>query len=40
MNNILYLLFGITILGVSFFLLMRSADKNLAALKMKSKKKR
>jgi len=40
MNNVIYLLSGVAVLGVSFFLLMRSADKNLAALKLKSKKRR
>lgn len=33
-----YLLVGVTILGLSFFFLMRSVDKKLAALKSKKKK--
>jgi|LSQX01.2.fsa_nt_gb hypothetical protein len=39
-ENILYLIGGITVLGISFFLMMRSVDKNLSTLKVKSKKKK
>ncbi len=39
-QNLLYLLGGAVLLGVSFFFLMRSANKNLEALKSKSKKRR
>lgn len=39
-QNLLYLLGGAVLLGISFFFLMRSANKNLEALKSKSKKRR
>ncbi|HOM02115.1 MAG TPA: hypothetical protein PLH43_04730 [Acetivibrio sp.] len=35
-----YLLAVVAILGISFFLLMRSADKKLEGIKAKSKKKK
>lgn len=38
--NWIYLLAGAVLIGVSFFFLMRSANKNLENLKSKSKKKR
>ncbi len=39
-QNLFYLLGGAVLLGVSFFFLMRSANKNLETLKSKTKKKR
>ncbi|WP_235716001.1 LPXTG cell wall anchor domain-containing protein [Acetivibrio cellulolyticus] len=39
-QNWIYLLAGAALLGVSFFFLMRSANKNLEELKSKSKKRR
>jgi len=36
----IYILAGIALLGISFFFMMRSANKNLEALQSKSKKKR
>lgn len=39
-TNWIYLLAGAALLGVSFFFLIRSANKNLENLKSKSKKKR
>ncbi|NLL04254.1 MAG: hypothetical protein GX270_00375 [Clostridiaceae bacterium] len=38
--NLLYLLAGVLLIGVSFFFLMRSANKNLENLQSKSKKKK
>lgn len=38
--NWIYLLAGAALIGVSFFFLMRSANKNLEMLRSKSKKKR
>jgi len=40
MANLVYLLAVVAILGVSFFLLLRSADKKLEGIKAKSKKKK
>jgi len=36
----IYILAGIALLGIAFFFLMRSANKNLEALQAKSKKKK
>lgn len=36
----IYLLAGVLLIGVSFFFLMRSANKNLENLQSKSKKKK
>lgn len=38
--NWIYLLAGAALIGVSFFFLMRSANKNLENLRSKSKKRR